>query len=139
MFDFNKELKKLGLAKIESEAKDREPIDFSIADEEDNRCWVYGTYQTVALDNKRYLYDVSVECDHPDEAIEWGDDDECGECLLCGAQCSWHWEEEEEYEGKDEYGYPISSKSGYREIERWYDTENNGLIGEYLDQLEESF
>lgn len=139
VFDFNKELAKLGLKKYESEDKDREPIDFSISNSEDNVAWVYGTYQTIAVDNKLYGYDVSIECDHPDEAIDWGDDDECGECLLCGAQCSWHWEEGEEYEGTDDDGYVVSSKYGSRVIDEWHDTDNKGLIGKYLDQLREEF
>ena len=129
-FDFNKELNKLGLRKYEAEAEDREPIDFSISNEEDNKCWVYGSEP---------WRDYHVECDHPDEAIEWGDDDECGECLLCGAQCSWRWVEEDEYEGTDEYGDIVSSKSGYREIGEWHDTGNKGLVGKYLEQLRENF
>ena len=139
VFNFNEELAKLGLKKYESEDKDREPIDFSIANDEGNVALVYGTYQTMAADNKHSKYDVCVECDHPDEALDWGDDDECGECLLCGAQCTWHWVEEEECEGTDEDGYLISSKSGYREINEWHDTDNKGLIGKYLDQLREGF
>ena len=129
-FDFNKELNKLGLKKYEAEAEDREPIDFSISNEEDNKCWVYGSEP---------WKDYYVECDHPDEAIEWGDDDECGECLLCGSQCSWRWVEEDEYEGNDEYGDIVSSKSGYREIAEWHKTENKGLVGKYLEQLREDF
>lgn len=31
-----------------------------------------------------------IVCDHTD--IEYGDDDERGECLACGAECDWHWE-----------------------------------------------
>lgn len=129
-FDFDKELKKIGLIKIESEAEDREPIDFSISNEEDNKCWVWGSEPWT---------DIQVECSHPDEAIEWGDDDECGECLLCGAQCFWRWVNEEEYDGTDENGYPVSSKSRYRDIDEWHDTDNKGLIGKYLDQLGRSF
>lgn len=29
------------------------------------------------------------KCEH--ENIEWGDDDERGECKDCGATCDWHW------------------------------------------------
>lgn len=139
VFNFIEELNKLGLKKYESEAEDREPIDFSIANDEDNVAWVYGTYQTVAVDNKRYEHDVRVECDHPEEALDWGDDDECGECLLCGAQCLWHWEEGEEYEGIDDDGYVVSSKHSDRVIDEWHPTDNKGLIGKYLDQLREEF
>ena len=126
--NFDNELKKFGLVKYESEADDREPIDFSISDAVDNVAWVYGSEPWT---------DVSIECDHPSEAIEWGDDDECGECLLCGSQCSWRWVEDDEYDGVDEYGYVQSSKSGYREIGEWHTTDNKGLIGKYLKQLQE--
>lgn len=139
VFNFIEELDKLGLKKYESEDKDREPIDFSIANDEDNVAWVYGTYQTVAVDNKRYEYDTCVECNHPEEALDWGDDDECGECLLCGDQCLWHWEEGQEYEGTDDDGYVISSGYSDRVIDEWHHTDNKGLIGKYLEQLREEF
>lgn len=129
-FNFEEELKKLDLVKFESESEDREPIDFSISNSEDNVCWVYGSEP---------WHDVCVECNHPYEAIDWGDDDECGECLLCGDQCTWTWVKDEEYEGDDEYGYPISSKSEYRHINEWHSTENKGLIGKYLKKLGENF
>lgn len=33
-----------------------------------------------------------MKCEHAD--IEWGDDDERGTCLECGATCDWHWGKE---------------------------------------------
>lgn len=104
------------------------PIDFSIDDGKVSVAVVYGSHP---------INDVVVECNHPSEAIEWGDDDECGECLLCGDQCMWHWEEGEEYEGTDEDGYPISSKWRGRVIDEWHHTNNKGLIGKYLKEMAE--
>lgn len=130
-----KEFEKLGLKIYHKEhyddsddTDDYEPIDFSIDDGTDNVAWVWGSHP---------IDDVEVECNHPEAAIEWGDDDECGECLLCGNQCTWRWVEEEEYEGADEDGYPVSSKSGYRDITEWHRTGNKGLIGKYLEEMAE--
>lgn len=133
----SEELKKLGLTMYHKEhhgnsddPDDYEPIDFTIDDGEDNVAWVWGSEP---------WHDIQVECNHPEGAIDWGDDDECGECLLCGAQCTWHWEEGEEYEGVDEDGDIVSSKYGDRIIDEWHDTGNRGLIGKYIDYLKESF
>ena len=73
------ELKNLDLVLYESESPDRQPIDFSISDGEDNVAWVWG-------DN----HDVDFECNHPSECIEYGDDEAVGECILCGSHCMWH-------------------------------------------------
>lgn len=133
--DFEKELKKYGLKVYHKEHRqdredpdDYEPIDFSIDDGTDNVAWVWGSHPT---------NDVVVECNHPEEALDWGDDDECGECLLCGDQCLWHWEEGEEYEGTDDDGHPVSSKWGDRVIDEWHHTGNKGLIGKYLKEMAE--
>lgn len=111
------ELDKLGLTEYQSESEDREPIDFSIADGEDNVAWVWGSEP---------WHDVQVECNHPDNCIDWGDDDECGECLLCGSQCTWHWEE------SADDGYTVKE----RVIDRWEEPNViGGIIGRYLDEL----
>lgn len=77
---------------IESDNPDRLPIDFTIEDDGDNVCWVWGTGEPVAIDNSVYSRDINVECDHT--KITYGDDDEQGECAICGARCDWHWEED---------------------------------------------
>ena len=124
-----KEFEKLGLKIHHKEyhgnsddPDDYEPIDFSIDDGTDNVAWVWGSHP---------INDVEVECNHPEEAIEWGDDDECGECLLCGDQCTWRWVEEEEYESDG-----VHSKTGYKEIGEWIHTNNKGMIGEYIKELQ---
>ena len=135
--NFEKELKKYGLRVFHKEHRqdredpdDYEPIDFSIDDGTDNVAWVWGSEPWT---------DVEVECNHPEACIDWGDDDECGECLLCGDQCNWRWVEETEYDGTDDYGNPEYSKSGYRDILDWHKTNNKGLIGKYLKHLQETW
>ena len=106
--------KDLGLFVVWSDAKDRQPIDFSIADEDDNIAWVWGANPN----------DVDWECNHPYEFIEFGDDrEEQGECLLCGSYCDWH---------------GVADENGYTtpEPHEWYPRRDvGGLIGEYLEEL----
>lgn len=124
-------LKEYGLHIEHSEAEDREPIDFEIRDDED------GLVATVW--GSEPWHDVEIECNHPEECIEWGDDDECGECLLCGDQCTWRWVEETEYDGTDDDGNIEYSKSGYRDIAEWHHTDSKGMIGEYLKELQKAW
>ena len=119
-FNFTGELKELGLMKYESEADDREPIDFSIADDNDNVAWVWGSEPWT---------DVQVECTHPYELIEWGDDNERGVCPLCGATCDWSWVEDLGSVG--DYHWEGREREPYR----WYVGKIGGLIGEYLEGL----
>lgn len=55
-------------------------------------------------------------CEH--ENIEYGDDDERGVCLDCGATCDWHWE-------KDlDDNYPDYIKEiEIRVPDKWYEKE----------------
>lgn len=112
------ELKEYDLKIRESDSPDRLPIDFSIEDDQDNVCWVWGENP----------YDVEVECDHPHQCIEFDDDETVGECALCGATCDWH--------------YEVDWDSGYKASERtphgWHRPEKiGGLVGKYLKQLKE--
>lgn len=132
-----KEIEKLGFKIYHKEhhgnsddPDDYEPVDFTIANSEDNVAWVWGSHPT---------NDVVVECNHPEEALDWGDDDECGECLLCGDQCMWQWRTVYEYEGREDNGDIIMSKDGYREIGEWHHTGNKGLIGKYLEEMAKEF
>lgn len=119
--DLEKELKQYDLKIRYSEAEDREPIDFAIEDNNDNVCWVWGSEP---------WKDVQVECDHPYQCIDWGDDDEMGECELCGAQCHWHWE----------YDYDDGYKAGDRIIHGWEKPDKiGGLVGKYLKELQKKF
>lgn len=88
------ELEQYDLSLRESDAPDRLPIDFSIEDDEDNVAWVWGDWK-----------DYEVDCTHPYQCIDWGDDDERGECELCGAQCDWRWERDEDGQSREPHAW----------------------------------
>lgn len=116
------ELKKYGLEVWESDNPERQLIDFDISDEEDNVAWVWGDS----------LEDAEVECNHPYQCIEWGDEDEQGECVLCGATCDWHYEEDD---GNVE-DYCWKGKTPC--IDEWYNPKKiGGIVGKYLKELQE--
>lgn len=111
----------------ESDDPDRKAIDFNIADKVDNVAWVWGNNP---------FNDVQCECTHPSDhgCVEFGDDDERGECLLCGATCDWHWEDD----SGDVEDYHWDGKS--RCIDEWYTPKQiGGVIGEYIEQLKKEF
>jgi len=111
-----KELEQYDLRARHSDAEDREPIDFTIEDDYDNVCWVWGSEP---------WKNIQCDCDHPYQCIDWGDDDECGVCELCGASCDWHWENDGE--GGQE-----------RVIHAWHKPEEiGGVVGKYLKELRE--
>lgn len=108
-------LEEYGLNIRWSDNPNRELIDFSIEDARDNIAWVWG----------KTFDDVEVECNHPYECIDFGDGEEMGECLLCGATCDYYYEEDDE-------GNHIPEPSD------WYRPRSvEGFIGEYLKELKE--
>lgn len=121
-----------GLTIYESEAPDREAIDFSVydSDTDDNVAWVYGSGDTVAVDNKEYNYDYEVECDHK---IEWGDDNERGYCVVCGKECDWHYENQVVSEGHDEDGRYTCQTANVRVPHEWHEGDR-GIIKQYIEQ-----
>lgn len=110
-------LEKYGLEIRWSENPEASPIDFSIEDCEDNIAWVWGD----TPDN------VDWECNHG--IVEYGDDDEQGECVLCGAVCDWHWKKET----IDNYPDSIEAREIQEPHEWYYGTEPKGLIKEILN------
>ena len=108
------ELKEYGLTLRESDSPDRDLVDFTIEDGENNVAWVWGNKPD----------DVDFECSHPYQCIEFGDGrEEQGECLLCGAYCDYHYEEDDE-----------GNKAP--EPHEWYPRRDvGGLIGKYLKEL----
>lgn len=133
--DYQDEMGKYGIKVYRKEYKPStddpddytEPIDVAFDIGGESVAWVWGSEP---------FRDYEIECSHPEECVDWGDDDECGECMLCGAQCSWRWVEETEYEGTDEDGDIEWSKSAYRDINEWHDTQNKGIIGKYIKHLQ---
>ena len=77
------ELREFGLSIRESDDPNRQRIDFSIEDTEDNVAWVWG-------DN---VNDLDWECNHPTECLEYDDDETVGTCALCGSFFDWHKED----------------------------------------------
>lgn len=105
-------LKDMGYTLYESEAPDRQLVDFDVSDGEDNVAWVWGDR----------LDDVDWECSHPE--VEYVDDETQGECVLCGSWCDFRYEE-------DDQGNKVP------EPHEWYPRRSpGGLIGEYLKELE---
>lgn len=114
MLKAEQQLKDLGLVVFESESPERQKIDFSISDEEDNLAWAWG-------DSPR---DVDWECNHPYQAIEFGDGDEQCECTICGAFGDWHYEE-------DDKGNKVP------EPHEWYPRRYvGGLIDQYIKETQ---
>lgn len=109
-------LKEYGLHVEHSEAQDREPIDFEIRDANDTLCaTVWGSEP---------WNDVQVDCEHPYQCIDFGDGEEQGECLLCGATCDYHYTLEED-------GHQVP------EPHEWYAAKQiGGIIGGYLKDLQ---
>ena len=107
------ELKEYGLKVLWNDSQDSQQIDFSIADGEDNVCWVWGD-----------IRDVDWECNHPYECIDFGDKTEQGECMLCGSYCDFHFVEDDE-------GHKIP------EPHEWYSRRDvGGIIERYLKELQ---
>lgn len=101
------ELKDMGLRVRESDNPDREEIDFSIEDGQDNVAWVWGKWN-----------DYEVECDHA--VVEYDDDETVGECLVCGQYCDWHWEGDGEYRGQVPH--------------YWRNEGDGGIIKKYIEE-----
>lgn len=114
MSSVSEQLKEYGLAVRESDSPERDIVDFSIEDGEDDVATIWGNN----------VDDVDWECNHPYECIDFGNDiEEQGECLLCGSYCDWH-------------RVPDENTPGYPEPHEWYPRRDvGGLIGEYLEEL----
>ena len=109
------ELKEYGLHTEQSEDQDREPIEFEIRDNHDE------LYATVW--GSEPSYDVQIDCNH--DIVEYDDDETQGECVLCGATCDWHYENDGE--GHKE-----------RTPHEWYHPKKiGGIVGKYLKKLQE--
>lgn len=104
------ELADYGLKIRHSDAPDREPIDFSIEDGEDNVAWVWGMNPN----------DAEWECNHPYQCIDFGDDELQGECELCGSFCDWH------------YGDDYDGHRGDPEPHTWYPRKSAGGILDHI-------
>lgn len=113
-----KELEELGLYVYQSEAEDREPIDFEIRTK--------NTHELIAtVWGSEPFKDVDIDCEHG--FVEYGDDiDEQGECPICGAACDWH--------------YETDGVIRYRVSHGWYKPERiGGIVGKYIEDLKKTW
>ena len=106
------ELKEYDLHIVESEKGDRYPVDFEIRDNYNTFCAeVWG----------EDAEDMQIVCEHP--TVEFDDDETVGECPVCGATCTWHWD--------------VSADDGYvvkdRIVDSWEQPkEIGGIVGRYF-------
>ena len=108
-------LDEYGLHVVQSEKNDRTKIDFRIVDENGTFC------AEVSGDDPNY---VEIDCEHP--VVEFGDEEETGECPICGAWAVWHWQE------SADDGYTIKEQV----VDTWdYQNVPGGIIGNYLKEL----
>ena len=101
----------------QNEKPNKYPIDFEIKDKQ-GKLWAAVWGESVN--------DIEIECDHP--AVEFDDDEHVGECVVCVAWTTWHWEK------YNDDGYPC-----YERIVDSYipQKEPGGIIKEYLKKLEQ--
>lgn len=109
------ELKEYDLHIVESEKEDRCPVDFEIRDNYNTFCAeVWGDDAS----------DIQIVCEHP--TVEFDDDETVGECPVCGATCTWHWD--------------ISADDWYvvkdRMVDSWERPDRiGGIVGKYIKDL----
>lgn len=105
-----------------NDSPDSEPIDDIIYDDEDNVAFIWGSEP---------WRDVQVECNHPDQCIEFDDDEPVGRCALCGATCETHYEVDDG--NVEDYAW-----SGRRQVPTSWTMpkELGGIIGDYLKDLQ---
>lgn len=105
-----------------NDAPDSEPIDIIVYDDEDNVAFAWGSEP---------WKDVQVECNHPDQCIEYDDDEPVGRCALCGATCETHYEADNG--NVEDYAW-----SGRRQVPTSWTMpkEPGGIIGDYLKDLQ---
>lgn len=109
-------LKEYDLHVVESTEPDRRKIDFRILDDHNAFC------AEISGDNPN---DVEIDCEHP--MVEFDDDEHVGECPICGAWATWHWEE------SADNGYTVRDKC----VDSWdYENVPGGILGKYLKDLQ---
>ena len=112
-----KELEAYALHVVQSDKKDRMRIDFKIFDDHNTFCTeVFGDAPN----------DVEIVCEHP--VVEFDDDEHVGECPICGAWATWHWQE------SVDDGYVIKEQV----VDSWMPQKQaGGIIGKHLQEVAE--
>lgn len=120
------DLTQYGLSIRHIDDGERMLVDFAIEDGEDNVAWVWGNSYD----------DVDWECNHPDECLEFGGDDEYGTCALCGSLCGWNWADEWLDEGHDERGDCIGKTIQVRKVYEWFGRKSlGGILGNIVKEM----
>lgn len=123
----DKILKDYDLSIHESEAEDRENIDFEVCDRDGNIAWVWGDGEPIVIDGEQYGYNYEVECDH--RIVEYPEDDEHqGHCVVCGCDCDWHYENDIFDKGGGEV---FATK--IEVPDRWHEGDG-GIIKDYIER-----
>lgn len=124
----NKLEKILGLKIHENNEEDRRLVDFELSDEQSEVFWCAGDR----------FDDIDWECKHPMEYVSLGDEDEYGECLVCGSHCSWGFVKEWLDEGHDdETGSCIGQEIKVARVGEWFPRRSvGGAVGKYLKELQ---
>ena len=110
-------LKEYDLHVEQSDADDREAIDFEIRD---NRGELYATVW-----GSHPTDDVQIDCTH--DFVEYDDDETVGECPICGATCDWHYEDDGE-------GHQLRTPHDWSNDEKI-----GGIVGKYLQELQKKW
>ena len=111
-----KELAEYGLHSVHKENWGEKKIDIEIVDDQ-GKVWatIYG---------EEPFDDVEIECEHP--AVEFDDDEHVGECPICGAWATWH------FETSADDGYTIKEQV----VDTWENQEEgDGIINKYIKIL----
>lgn len=125
-------LQELKLRIEHSEAEDREPIDFDVRDSESDE-----RYATVWGSNP--TNDLQWDCEHPEELIEFGDEDERAVCPICGATFDWGYTPDVA-EGEDCDGNYYAREIKVRTIGECHEADKPaGIIGDIIKDIERRF
>ena len=124
MKDVFDKLKEMGIeVKHLDEPKDCKHMELIYDESPISEIWVYDPFE----------YKVNWTCVHNGEFVDWGDDDECGECLICGMECDWTWKTDVVSEGHDDEGNYTATEGKVRDISGWHPTDKKGIIGEIVE------
>lgn len=122
-------IEKWGWNVYHNDAPDALPLDISVGDGEDNVAWVWGN-------DPKDISQIEWECNHPAEDVEFGGDDERGECKLCGATCDWGWVKDVVSEGYDDEDKYFATVGEARVISEWHNPKQiSGVLWEYVHEL----
>lgn len=121
-------IEKLGWKVNYNKSPDALPIDIYIGSDKEEVAAIWGE-----------LDDPEWTCVHPEEDVEF-DEEGCGKCNLCGAECEWRWVKDVVDEGYDGEGQYYATVGETRTIEEWVKPlQMGGVLKEYVEELREQY